>query len=377
MPAGRQGPRLDRKFDSRFTEPVNFTIFGYPKTGKTTLFNLLTGARVEVHAYDEGKREPNLRTCPLPDDRLDRIHGLYPEKKKVAAAVDIIDLAGISFGEVKSSTLLAVLRKADGLIHVVRGFDDPALPSSKPISPKDDIRSMEDEVLLADLASVEGRLERLDKDLAKAKSPEGEKERDLLRKLRAPLEEEKGLRSLTLTATEEKMIRSFAFLSQKPMLHMVNLGEMDIPAIEEAPSRFAPASGAGEVMAFCGKFESEILDLEDAERKSFMAEFGLRETVRPRFFQAVPRLLGLSAFFTIGKEEVRAWMVRADSTAQAAAGAIHSDIEKGFIRAEVASWKDLVAAGSLQAAKDKGGIRLEGKDYPVRDGDVIYFRFSP
>lgn len=356
---------------------MNFTIFGYPKTGKTTLFNLLTGARVEVHAYEEGKREPNVRTCPIPDERLEAIHALYPEKKKVAAAVDIIDLAGISFGEVKNSTLLAVLRKADGLIHVVRGFDDPALPAAKPASPKDDIRSMEDEVLLADLASVEGRLERLDKDLAKAKSPEGEKERELLRKLRAPLEEEKGLHGLALTAAEEKMIRSFAFLSLKPMLHMVNLGERDIPAIEAAPSRPAPASGAGEVMAFCGKFESEILDLEDTERKSFMAEFGLRETIRPRFFQAVPRLLGLSTFFTIGKDEVRAWMVRADSTAQAAAGAIHSDIKKGFIRAEVANWEDLAAAGSLQAAKDKGGIRLEGKDYPVRDGDVIYFRFSP
>jgi GTP-binding protein YchF len=356
---------------------VNFTIFGYPKTGKTTLFNLLTGARVEVHAYEEGKREPNLRACPIPDKRLERIHSLYPEKKMLAAAVDIIDLAGISFGEVKSPTLLAVLRKADGLIHVVRGFDDPALPSPKPISPRDDIRSMEDEALLADLASVEGRLERLDKDLAKAKSAEGEKERDLLRKLRAPLEEEKGLRRLALTATEEKMIRSFAFLSQKPMLHMVNLGEKDIPAIEEAPVRFAPATGASEIMAFCGKFESEILDLEEAERKSFMAEFGLRETIRPRFFGAAPRLLGLITFFTIGKDEVRAWMVRADSTAQAAAGAIHSDIEKGFIRAEVISWKDLAAAGSLQAAKDKGGIRLEGKDYPVRDGDVIYFRFGP
>jgi hypothetical protein len=160
------------------------------------------------------------------------------------------------------------------------------------------------------------------------------------------------------------------------MLHAVNVGEKDIPAILEAPTRFAPASGAGEVMAFCGKLESEILDLEDAERQSFMSEFGLRETIRPRFFRAVPRLLGLSAFFTVGKDEVRAWLVKADSTAQAAAGAIHSDIEKGFIRAEVIGWEDLAAAGSLQAAKDRGGIRLEGKDYPVRDGDVIYFRFS-
>jgi GTP-binding protein YchF len=356
---------------------VNFTIFGYPKTGKTTLFNLLTGARVEVRAYGDGKREPNQRTCPIPDERLDRISGLYPDKKKVDAAVDVIDLAGISCGEVKNSTLLSILRKADGLVHVVRGFSDPTLPAIKPVNPAEDIRAMEDEILLADLASVEARLEKLDKDLKKVKDAEGEKERDLLGKLRAPLEQEKGIRSVSLTASEEKMIRSFAFLSQKPRLHLVNVGEKDIPLIGETPSRFAPASGAAEVMAFCGKFESEVLDLADGEREAFMAEFGLGQTIQRLFFQSVPRLLGLHTFFTIGKDEVRAWLVKADSPAQAAAGVIHSDLERGFIRAEVISWQDLVAAGSLQAAKDKGGIRLEGKDYPVRDGDVIYFRFNP
>lgn len=366
---------VDSTTVSRFTERVNFTIFGYPRTGKTTLFNLLTGARAKVHAFEEVQGEPGLRTCPLPDERLERISRLYPEKKKVPAMVDIVDLAGISFGEVKNSTLLGILRKADGLVHVVRGFDDPAFPSAKPVDPAEDMRAMTDELLLADLVSIEGRLERLDRDLKKAKDAEGEKERDLLRRLRTPIEQEKGLCGFSLTPSEEKMIRSFAFLSQKPLLHAVNVAEKDIGLIETAPERYAQAATGSEVMAFCGKFESELLDLEDSERLAFMAEFGLGQTIRPRFFQALPRLLGLVTFFTVGKDEVRAWMVRAGCQAQAAAGVIHSDIERGFVRAEVISDQDLLAAGSLQAAKDKGGIRLEGKDYSVRDGDVIYFRF--
>ncbi len=356
---------------------VNFTIFGYPRTGKTSLFNLLTGAREPLHAYDQGKREPAVRTCPLPDPRLDRIAALYPEKKKVPAGVDLVDLAGISFGEVKSSTLLGILRKADGLVHVVRAFDDPLQPAARLLDPAADMRAMRDELLLADLVSIEGRLERLEKDLKKAKDAEGEKERELLARLKTPLEQGLDLRRIGLSPSEEKMVRSFAFLSLKPLLQVVNLCEKDIPGIEGAASRFAPAAGGGEVMAFCGKLEAEVADLEDAERRAFMAEFGLSRLVRDRFFEAAPRLLGLITFFTVGKEEVRAWLVRDGTHAQAAAGAIHSDIERGFIRAEVIAEADLLAAGSLQAAKDKGGIRLEGKDYPVRDGDVIYFRFCP
>jgi len=356
---------------------VNVTIFGYPRTGKTTLFNLLTGAQEKVHDYEDAKHEAAHRTCSLPDERLDRVSALTPEKKKIAAGLDLADLAGISFGEVKDSTLLASLRKADGLVHVVRGFDDPNLASARPINPKDDIRAMEDELLLADLVSIEARLERLAKDLKKAKDPEGDKELELLERLRAAIEQEKGVRGLSLTPSEEKMIRSFAFLSQKPLVHLVNVAEKDIPRIEEAPALFAPGSAASEVMAFCGKFEREVLDLDEEERRAFLAEFGLGRTVRARFFEAAPRLLGLISFFTIGKDEVRAWLIRDGSQAQAAARAVHTDMERGFIRAEVISWTTLLEAGSLPAAKDKGAIRLEGKDYPVRDGDVIYFRFHP
>jgi GTP-binding protein YchF len=357
---------------------VNITLFGYPKTGKTTLFNLLTGAGVEVRAYDDGKREPNVRTISLPDDRLDRISAVYPEKKKVAAAMDLTDLAGISFGEVKGSLLLGHLRKADGLVHVVRGFADEDIPHARGrIDPAGDIRFMEEELVLADLVLADGRLERLEKDLKKMKDPEGEKERDLLLRFRPALESGRGLRDLPLTPAEEKLIRSFAFLSLKPLLHFVNLDEKDLASIRR-PEALFPALGAGRrVMAFCGRIENDIARLEEGERGAFMAEYGLAEMSAPRFAAQAAGFLDRISFFTVGKDEVRAWTVRRDAPAAEAAGAIHSDIAKGFIRAEVVAAEELLRHGSLHLAKEAGAIRLEGKDYVVRDGDVIYFRFAP
>jgi len=354
---------------------MNSTLFGYPKTGKTTLFNLLTGAKIEVKAYEEGKKEPNLRTCPIPDQRLDKIWSLYPEKKKIPTLIDFIDLAGISYGEVKSSVYLNYLRKADSLVHVVRGFADPQIPHPKGrISPKDDILYMEEELILADLASIETRLE---KDLKKSKDPEGEKEKELLERLRLNLEEGKGMRKIALSLTEEKLIRSFAFLSQKPLLHMINIDEKDIPLIEN-PNQISPLEKKeAEIMAFCGKIEMEILELEEEEKLAFLAEYGIRELSSLKFFRSFSRLLDSISFFTIGKDEVKAWTIKKNTPASEGAGSIHSDIEKGFIRAEVIPWEELVRHGSLQMAKEKGAIRLEGKDYIIQDGDVIYFRFAP
>ena len=357
---------------------MNFTLFGYPKAGKTTLFNLLTGSHIEVKAYEDGKKEPNQRTCPFPDARLDKVWSLHPEKKKIAATVDFFDLAGISFGEVKNSTFLNALRKADGLVHVVRGFHDPQIPHPRPVHPTGDIRTMEEELLLSDLVSVESRLEKLDKDLKKAKSPEGEREQELLGRLRVFLEEGKPLREFILTEAEEKQIKNFAFLSQKPILHMINGDESDVSRIHGLEKEAASGRKHTAVLAFCGKIECEILDIGDEQEKQvFLAEYGLTELTAGRFFQAALKLLEMIFFFTIGKDEVRAWPVKKNSSALKAAGAIHTDIEKGFIRAEVIPWQELVQLGSLQAAKEKGAIRLEGKDYTVQDGDVIYFRFAP
>ncbi|MEW5900846.1 MAG: DUF933 domain-containing protein [Acidobacteriota bacterium] len=356
---------------------MNLTLFGYPKTGKTTLFNLITGAKVEVTAYEDGKREPNQRTCPIPDSRLDRVAALYPEKKKIQASFELIDLAGVSYGDVKNSVYLSALRKADGLIHVVRGFPDPLIPHPRGIiRPQDDINYMEEELLLTDLVSITARLEKLERDLKKARDPEGEKERELLKLFRAGLEQGKSIRELAFPAAEEKLVRSFAFLSQKPLLHMVNCGEPDIPMVEN-PGKYFPEKRPGtEILTFCGKIEAEIAELEDEERRAFLAEYGLSELSALRFFREMPRVLGTISFFTVGKNEVRSWMIPRHSSAARAAGAIHTDFERGFIRAEVIAWHTLVELGSLQAAKDKGHIRLEGKEYAVQDGDVIYFRFA-
>ena len=356
---------------------MNFTLFGYPKSGKTTLFNLLTGAKIDTSAYDSGKKEPNLRTCSVPDSRLDNIHAVYPDKKKISAAIDYIDLAGISYGEIKNEAYLAHLRKADGLTHVVRGFEDDRIPSPKgKIDPGEDILSMEDELILADLVSVESRIEKLGKELKRAKNPEGERELAVLERIRIHLEEGKGLRELEMSETEEKLIRSFAFLSLKPLLHMINLDEKKIDAVE-TPEKFFPSPTKGTaLLAFCGKIESEIIELEQEDKEAFLAEYGLHQLSSPKFLKSSYDLLDVITFFTIGKQEVRAWTIKKNSSALTAAGSVHTDMEKGFIRAEVISFSRLLEFASLQEAKEKGEVRLEGKDYIVQDGDVIYFRFS-
>ncbi|MDH5467492.1 MAG: DUF933 domain-containing protein, partial [Candidatus Aminicenantes bacterium] len=205
---------------------------------------------------------------------------------------------------------------------------------------------------------------------------EGEKENELLEGIRSHLEEGRGIRELELSPQEEKLISSFAFLSQKMLLHMVNVDEKNIPFIE-SPEKFYPSLKKGTaVQAFCGKIETEILELKDEEKEAFLTEYDLRELSAPKFLKASYDLLNVITFFTIGKEEVKAWMIRKNSTALKAAGAIHTDIEKGFIRAEVVPWEVLVQHGSFQDAKEKAALRLEGKDYLVLDGDVIYFRFA-
>ena len=374
---------------------MNVTLFGYPKTGKTTLFNLLAGAHAEVRAYDDGKREPNVRTVPLPDPRLDRIAAAHPDKKKIAASMDLTDLAGISLGEVKASLFLGQLRKADGLVHVARGFANPDVPPARGrVDPVADIRGMEDELVLADLILVDGRLERLEKDLKKMKDPEGEKEREILLRLRPALESGRGLRDLALAPAEEKLIRSFALLTLKPLLHFINIDEKDLAQIRTPEALFpaladpaktgdtyqgymSPSGPGRRVLAFCGRIESDIAELETGDRRAFMAEYGLAELSAPLFAAQAAAFLDRIPFITLGKDEVRAWTVKKGASALEAAGAIHSDIAKGFIRAEVVPAEELLRHGTLVHAKEAGAIRLEGKDYIVHDGDVIYFRFAP
>jgi len=357
---------------------MNITLFGYPKTGKTTLFNLLTGAGIQTSAFEEGKKEPVFRSCPVPDSRLDKIWSLYQDKKKIPATIDFTDLVGISLGEIKNSAYLSHLRRADGLVHVVRGFTDSQIPHPKgKINPKEDILSMEEELILADMISIETRLEKLKKELQRKKDSEGEREKELLEKLHSALEEGKGIRELSLSSSEEKLLRSFQLLSQKPILHVINLDEQDIPSIEQANKFLPDKKEKVEVLAFCGKIESEIMELDEEEKQEFMKEYGLKELSITRFLKSSYALLGVITFYTVGKEEVKAWTIPYNATAVQAAGTIHSDMEKGFIKAEVISWEELLQHGSFQKAREKGAVRLEGKKYIVQDGDVIYFRFSP
>jgi len=356
---------------------MNVALFGYPKTGKTTLFNLLTGAKIDVKSYEDGKKELNRRTCPVPDPRLDKVWSLYPEKKKIPATIEFIDLAGIAYGDVKSSSYLDYLRRADGLGHVVRGFFEAKIPHPKgKINPKDEILSMEEELVLVDMLSIESRLEKLEKELKSSKSPEGEKEKELLERLHSGLEEGIAIREISLALQEEKLIRSFAFLSQKPLIHMVNVDEKDILLIENPEEIYACQKKGIAVLAFCGKIEMEILELEKEEIEAFLSEYGLKKLSAEKFLKVAYDLLKAITFFTIGKDEVKAWTIPQNTAALKAAGSIHSDLEKGFIRAEVIPWEELLQQGSFQTAKEKAAVRLEGKDYLVQDGDVIYFRFS-
>jgi GTP-binding protein YchF len=356
---------------------MQFTLFGYPKSGKTTLFNLLTGAGIETKAFDTGEKEPHLRSSPIPDERLDRLGELYPEKEKKSTTVDFVDLAGMAFGEVKESAYLSHLRKADGLAHVVRGFEDEQIPHPKgKVNIQEDIRSMEDELVLADTISGTSRLEKLEKELSRAKNPEGEKERDLLSRFLPDLENGQPLRELDLSPQDEKIIRSFAFLSLKPLLHLINLGEEAASDIDK-PDRFASSPyRKTSLLAFCGKIESEIMELEEEEAKAFLEEYGLKELSSKNFLRTSFDLLDLITFYTIGENEVKAWSLPKNTAAVNAAGTIHTDMEKGFIKAEVISCDELLQHGSFHTAKEKAAVRLEGKDYLVQDGDVLYIRFS-
>ena len=356
---------------------MQFTLFGYPKSGKTTLFNLLTGAGIEIKAYENQKKEPHLRKATVPDKRLDAISGLYPDKEKKPAVIEFIDLAGTAFGEIKNSTYLNHLRIADGLVHIARGFHNEQIPHPKgSVDASRDSSFMEEELAFADLVSIETRLEKLTKELARNKSPEGEKEKELLEVLLNHLENGRPLRVIDLIPNQEKQIKHFSFLSRKPLLHAINVDEKDISLIENPEQLYSSDDEKTAVFGFSGRIESEIMELDKEEKQLFLQEYGLSQESAPRFLRAAYDLLKVITFYTIGDNEVKAWSIRQGTTALNAAGAIHSDIEKGFIKAEIMPALELIKYGSIPSARENAAIHLEGKDYVVQDGDVIYFRFS-
>jgi hypothetical protein len=272
------------------------------------------------------------------------------------------------------------LREADALAHVVRLFQDPAIPHDGPIDPMRDIESVEIELILNDLEQLSKRIERLEKDLKKKKEPQLEAELAVVQRCRQALEAETPLRELEFTPAEEKMITGFMLLSQKPMLYVLNLGDEEVAEIDHVVEKYKlqklTTKPHTAVVPFCGKIEAELAELSDAEAAEMMSAYGLKESGRDRLIQASYRLLGLISFLTCGEPECRAWTIERGMTAPQAAGAIHSDIERGFIKADVVNWENLLAAGSFAAAKEKAQVKLEGKEYIVQDGDVILFRHS-
>ena len=356
-------------------------IIGLPQVGKTSLFQILTRARREDRGYSN-PREAHLGVAKVPDDRLDRLAELCNPKKLVHATVEYADVAAIGQEALKETAFLTSLRNVDALIHVLRAFEDDSIPHVGAVDPLRDAKSVEFDLMLSDLTQVEKRLERLEKDLKKMRTPDLEKENALLLRSKASLEAEKPLRELEMTAEEKKLIRGFMFLSQKPVLYAVNVSESATLGedLEEAGQKYgleelASRPNAG-VTAFCGKVEAELAEMDEEEAQEFLSSYGLKESGLVRLIRRSYELLGLISFFTVGEDECRAWTVSANSRAQEAAGAIHTDLEKHFIRAETIHWDTLLAAGSEAVARSQGTLRLEGKDYLVQDGDVLHIRHS-
>jgi GTP-binding protein YchF len=353
-------------------------LIGLSLSGKTTLFQLLTSAREAPRTH--GKVEANVGISRVPDERLDQLTSLFQPKRRVPATVEFADMAA-GRSDAKSLVDVAAYRNADALVHVVRAFRDPAVAHSQAsIDPGRDVRLVEDELVLADLGIAERRLERLEKDLKKSQAVELKKEQDLLVRCHATLEQGRSLRTLGLTGEDLRRLRGFQLLSAKPLLVVINLDEGDIGITDRVADALGLATWAAGasvgVVAVCAKIELEIAQLEAADAAAFLADLGLSASGLDRVIRAAYDLLGYISFFTVGDDECRAWSIPRGTPAQEAAGEIHSDIQRGFIRAEVVPADRLLARGSLAACRDHGELRLEGKEYLVADGDVITFRHA-
>jgi GTP-binding protein YchF len=350
-------------------------IIGLPAVGKTTIFNVLTQGKAAAGGAPGRRLEPNVGIVKVPDERLDFLSSKFNPEKTTFATVEFVDVPGLAKGKGQDMAL-ASLRTVDVLIHVIRAFRDESVAHSEgSIDPGRDRRDLDYELMLADIASIEKRVERLDKELKKIKNPAGEKELQYLQRAKAWLESEKPLREMAVSEDEKKLVKGFAFLSEKPMIYVENIGEEEMDRLKhpEAQGTLRPNT---EQTIICGKLEAEMAELPPEELRSFLADYELSESGAERLIRTTYRLLGLISFFTVGEEECRAWTITRGTNAQRAAGAIHTDLEDHFIRAEVCHYEDFVKYGSMAALKEKGLLRLEGKEYPVKDGDIMTIRHS-
>jgi ribosome-binding ATPase len=349
-------------------------IIGLPSVGKTTIFNVLTLGKAAT-AGSARRLEPNVGIVKVPDTRLDFLSSKFNPEKTTYATVEFVDVQGLVRGRGQDMAL-APVRTVDALVHVVRAFEDESVAHSEgSLDPERDKRNLDYELMLADIASIEKRMERLEKDLKKIKNALLENEFAYLQRAKAWLESEKPLREMEIGGDEKKLVKGFAFLSEKPMIYVQNIGENQLDRLRhrEAHSTLRPNT---EETIICGKLEAEMAELPPDELKTFLSDYQLPESGAERLIRTTYRLLGLISFFTVGEEECRAWTITRGMNAQQAAGVIHTDLSDHFIRAEVCHYEDFVKYGTMQALKEKGLLRLEGKEYPIKDGDIVTIRHS-
>jgi GTP-binding protein YchF len=355
---------------------MKIALIGLPNSGKTTVFNALTRQHAEVTAYANTKTEPNLAVVSVGDERVGRLSDMYHPKKTIYATIEFIDFVGLSGGFAQEGTLsnsaMQLMKTSDALALVVRNFPDDLMGEASPLQ---DMEKVHEELLLADLIVAETRLERIEKSLKKGlRTPELQVEETALKKVAEHVNDMKPIRDLELNLDEEKSIRGFRFLTQKPFMVIVNSDENTFGKSHDFMPMMAEKYP---VIEFAGRYEMELAQLDDpADLQMFMDDIGIRESARDRLTQLAYKILGYISFFTVGQDEVRAWNICAGDTALEAAAAIHSDLARGFIRAECFHFDDLSELGSEKGVKEKGRFRLEGKDYHVKDGDILHIRFN-
>lgn len=368
---------------------MKLAIIGLSNSGKTTVFNALTGQNLETTIYPTVSGEPNYGVVKVPDYRVDKLSEIYKPKKVAYATVEYIDYIGLTKGDVdQNRKVFDLIKDADAVVHVVRAFKDESVSHSmNEISPIKDIETLELELIFGDLEFVEKRLARMEEGSKRGKKPD-EREKRLLLKCREALEKEIPLRDVIFDEEEEKAMKPLQFISTKPEVVVINVGEKDLNTENEKgiqreveeyfKSKYKNSSRVTRYASLflCGKIEMEIAQLSPVEARAFLDDLGIEEPALNKLIHVSYNLLGLISFLTVGEDEVRAWTITKGTNAHRAAGKIHSDIERGFIRAEVISYDDFISCGSMAAARDKGLLRLEGKTYEVRDGDIVNFRFN-